>query len=172
MPLELGLGEIGDEVVLEVAGGFEVAGTAMGALLREDVVLDEDGARWGLRPKVAGVLTVFLAPAVGARGVGGIAAMDGASAALTDGLQLVLDLRQPAAQLRVLRLQGGDPLLEGGNEGQDGGLGLGRDVFQSGAGIGGGGTIPSITMCSYRRFGLGTPPELRSRDEALNSYDS
>jgi hypothetical protein len=29
---------------------------------------------------------------------------------------LVLDLRQPAAQIRIHRLQVGDPLLEGGEE--------------------------------------------------------
>src|SRR5262249_20865512 len=33
MPLEFGFGEIGDEVVFELAGGFEVAGPAMRALL-------------------------------------------------------------------------------------------------------------------------------------------
>src|SRR5262249_17957378 len=127
MPLDLGLRKIGHDVVFVLAGRFEITGPAMGTLLRGDIVFDEDGAGWGLRPKAAGVLTVFLAPAGGGGGVGGIAARDGASAALVDGLQLVLDLRQPAAQLRVLRLQVVDPLLEGGNEGQDGGLGLGRD---------------------------------------------
>src|SRR5262245_47800652 len=74
-----------------------------------------------------GPLAVFLAPAVGAGGVGVIAAVDGASAALVDGLELVLDLGQPTAEVGVLRLQVGDPLLQGGDEGQDGGLGLGWD---------------------------------------------
>ena len=41
--------------------------------------------------------------------------------------ELVLDLGQPAAQVGILCLQVGDPLLEGGDEGQDGGLGLRRD---------------------------------------------
>src|SRR5262245_49286571 len=84
MPLDLGLRKIGHDVVFVLAGRFEITGPAMGTLLRVDIVFDEDGAGWGLRPKAAGVLTVFLAPAVGARGVGGIAARDGASAALVD----------------------------------------------------------------------------------------
>ena len=73
------------------------------------------------------MLAVVLATVIGRGRLGVVSAPGGASAALTDVLQLVLDLRQPAAQLRVLRLQVGDPLLEGGNEGQDGGLGLGWD---------------------------------------------
>ena len=70
---------------------------------------------------------MFLAAVVGARAVGFVTAMGGAFATLTDVLQLVLDLRQPAAQIRVLRLQVGDPLLEGGDEGRDGSPGLRRD---------------------------------------------
>ena len=38
--------------------------------------------------------------------------------------ELVLDLGQPAVQVRVLRLQVGDPLLKGGDEDQESGLGL------------------------------------------------
>src|SRR5262249_10888560 len=97
MPLEFGFGEIGHEVVLELAGGFEVAGAAMRALLGTDIVFDEDGAGGRLRPEASGVLTMFLAPAVGARAVGFVAAIGEAFAALADVLQLVLDLRQPAA---------------------------------------------------------------------------
>jgi hypothetical protein len=41
----------------------------------------------------------------------------------------VLDLRQPSAQVGVLRLQVDDPSLERGDMGQDGGLGLRRDRF-------------------------------------------
>ena len=88
--------------------------------------------------------------------------------------KLVLDLRQPAAEVGVLRLEVGDPLLQGGDVGQDGGLGLGSgSVFQSDAGIGGGAAIPPTTMRSYRRFGLGTAPgprKTRTGDEVLNSY--
>jgi hypothetical protein len=39
----------------------------------------------------------------------------------------VLDLGQPAAQIRILRSQVGDPLLKRGDEGQECGLGLGWD---------------------------------------------
>jgi hypothetical protein len=127
MPLQLGLGEIGDEVVLEVAGGLEVAGAAMGALLRADVVFDEGGAGRRLGSEGAGVLPVLLASAVGARPLGRVTALEGSLAAPADVLELVLDLGQPAAQVGVLRLQVGDPLLQGGEMGQDGGLGLGRD---------------------------------------------
>ena len=42
----------------------------MRALLRTDVVFDEDGAGRGLGPKTSGVLTMFLAAAVGARARG------------------------------------------------------------------------------------------------------
>jgi hypothetical protein len=70
---------------------------------------------------------MFLAPAVGAWTLRLVAAPGRAPAALLDVLKLVLNLRQPAAQVRVLRLQVGDPSLERGEMGQDGGLGLGRD---------------------------------------------
>ena len=122
--LELRFRKIGDDVVLEPAGGLEVVSTAMGALLRADVVFVEDGAGWGLGPKASGVLAMFLAPAVGARALRFVAATGCAFAALTDVLELLLDLGQPAAQVRVLRLQVGDPLLKRGDEDQESGLGL------------------------------------------------
>jgi len=75
---------------------------------------------------------MVLTAAVGARVLGSVAAMGGAFAAPADALQLVLDLGQPAAQVRVLRLQVGDPLPEGGDEGQDSGLGLGWDRLPEG----------------------------------------
>jgi hypothetical protein len=124
MPLELGFGQIGHDVILELAGGFEVVSTAMRALLRTDVVFEEDGAGRGLGSEGAGVLTVFLAAAIGARAVGLVAAMGRALAAPVDILQLVLNLGEPAAQVGVLRLQVGDPALERGDVGQEGGLGL------------------------------------------------
>src|SRR5262249_37433326 len=127
MPLEFGLGEIGHEVILELAGGFEVAAAAMRALRETDVVFDEDGAGRGLGPKGSEVLAMFLAPAVGAWTLGLVAALGRAPGALLDVLELVLNLRQSAAQVRVLRLQVGDSSLERGEMGQDGGLGLGSD---------------------------------------------
>jgi hypothetical protein len=124
MPLESRFGEIGHEVVIELASGFEVAGATRGALLRTDVVFDEDGAGRGLRPEAAGVLAVFLAAAVDAGAVGLIAAANRAFAAPLDVLELVLDLGQPAVQVGALRLQVGDPLLQRADESQDGSLGL------------------------------------------------
>ncbi len=74
-----------------------------------------------------GMLTVLLASAVGARPLGRAPAPGGSLAVAADVLQLLLDLGQPAAQVGVLRLQLSDPLLEGGDIGQDGRLGPGRD---------------------------------------------
>jgi hypothetical protein len=54
MPLEYGFGQISHDVVLELAGGFEVAGAAMRALLGADAVFDEDGAGRGLGPNASG----------------------------------------------------------------------------------------------------------------------
>jgi hypothetical protein len=84
MPLEFRFGQIGQDVVLELAGGFEVAGAAMRALLGTDLVCGEDSAGWGLGPKASGVLAMVLAPAVGARALRFVAAMGRAFAALTD----------------------------------------------------------------------------------------
>ena len=77
MPLEFRFGEIGDDVVIELAGGFEVVSAAMGALLRADVVFDEDGAGRRLGSEGTGMLTVLLASAVGARAVGFVARWEG-----------------------------------------------------------------------------------------------
>ena len=68
MPLDLGLGDVGDDVVVEGLGVFEVATTAMIALLGADVVLDENGVGRRLGPEDAGMLAVLRAAAV----VGGI----------------------------------------------------------------------------------------------------
>ena len=67
MPLELRFGDIGHEVVVELAGGFEIAAAAMGTLLGMDVVFDEDGAGRRLGSEGARVLAMLLATAVGAR---------------------------------------------------------------------------------------------------------
>ena len=106
----------------------------MSALLGADVVFDEDGAGRGLGSKASGVLAMVLTSAVGARAVGFVAAVGWAFATLTDVLQLVLDLGQPAAQIRILRLQVGDPLLKRGDEGQECGLGFGWDRVPEGWG--------------------------------------
>jgi hypothetical protein len=127
MPLEFRFGEIGHDMVVELAGGLEVAGAAVRALHGTDIMVDEDGAGWWLRPEAAGVLAEFLVPAVDAGAVGLIAAANRPFAARTEVLELVLDLGQSAAQVGILGLQVGDPLLQRGDEGQDSGLGLGWD---------------------------------------------
>ncbi len=60
-------GQCGHEVVLELAGAFDVAGSAMRALPGTDVLCDEDDAGCELGPKASGVLAIFLALAVGKR---------------------------------------------------------------------------------------------------------
>src|SRR5206468_45619 len=94
-------------------------------------------------PRWAGLLQVSKrvrpASAIGARRLGRVTALGGALTASADVLQFVLDLGQPAAQVGVLRLEVGDPLLEGGDMGQDGGLGLRRD--------------PLLERCGDRRRG-------------------
>jgi hypothetical protein len=152
MPLDLRFGEIGDEMVLEPVGGFEVAGAAMGALLRADVVFDEGGAGRGLGAEGAGVLTVLLASAVGGWPLGRVTARGGALTAPADVLELMLDLGQPAAQVGVLRLQVGDPLLEGGEMGPDGGLGLRRDAVPERCGDRRSSSHTPITRLPYREF--------------------
>ena len=109
MPLELGFGEIGDEVVFELAGRFEIACTAMGALLRMDVVFDEVGAGWRFGAESS--RDACDAPCGGGRPgtLGVVAAGAWAFAALADRLEFVLQLRQPTPQFGVLRFQLGDP---------------------------------------------------------------
>ena len=64
MPLDLGFGNISHKVIFELAGRFEILGTAMGTLLRTDVVFGEYGPWWRLRSKRPRVLAVFLATPV------------------------------------------------------------------------------------------------------------
>ena len=154
MPLESGLGKIGHDVVLEPACGFEVAGAAMGALLGTDVVFDEDGAGRRLGPKGSGVPAMLLAAAIGARAVGLVAAVGRAPAAPPDVLELVLDLGQLAAQVRVLRLQVSHPLLQGGDLGQDGGLGLGWNRVPERCGDRRSRNHTPTTTHLYKRFDL------------------
>ena len=98
----------------------------------------------------------------------------GAFAALADLLEFVLHLRQPAAQLGVLRFQLGDPLLEGGDQGQDGGLGLRRDRVPEWCGDRRwrNHTLYYEAFCTESSAGMA--PVARkprtARDEPLNSY--
>ena len=109
MPLDFGLRKIGHKVVFKLAGRFQIACTAMGTLLRMDVVVDEVSVGWGLRAKAAGVFTMFLAAMVRTGTLRVIAAGAWSFAALADLLKFVLQLRQPTPQFRVLRFQLGDP---------------------------------------------------------------
>jgi len=102
VPLDFGFGHIGDDVILELTGGFEVAGTAMGTLPGNDVVLHKDGAGRRFGAKGTRVLAVFLAAPVRAC-VLGFRAWMRAFPALPDLLEFVLQLRQPTTQLGVLR---------------------------------------------------------------------
>ena len=109
MPLDLGLRDIGNKMVFELAGRFEIAGTAMRTLLGVDVVFDEVGLWWRLGPEGPGVFAMFLATVVRARVFGNLVTVAGASAALADLFEFVLQLRQPTAQIGVLRFQLSDP---------------------------------------------------------------
>jgi hypothetical protein len=73
-----------------------------------NIVLDEGGPRWWLRPEDARVLAVLLATAVlGARALLRARAA-GALAALEDALELVFQLVQAAPQVGVFRLEVSD----------------------------------------------------------------
>jgi hypothetical protein len=156
MPLDPRFREIGHEVVVELAGRFEIPRAAMGALLRTDVMFDEDGAGRGLGPKEARVFAVLLAAVVGAGAVEVTAAREGAFAALTDLLDVVLQLGQPRTQVRVFRFQLGDPLLERAHKGQDGGLGLRRDRVPEWCTDRRLRNHTPTTMHLYKEFSLGT----------------
>src|SRR5260370_25354431 len=67
MPFDLRFRDIGDEMVLEAAGGFEVGRAAMGTLCGMDVLLHERQARRWLVPDITGVLALLRARAGGWR---------------------------------------------------------------------------------------------------------
>jgi len=60
MLFELGLGNVCDDVVIELTGRFEVVAAAMSALLRVNLVLDELGAGRRAGTKDARVPAVLL----------------------------------------------------------------------------------------------------------------
>jgi hypothetical protein len=107
MPFDLGLGNVSDEVLVELAGGCEVATAAMGTLLGMDIVFDEGRVRRRLRPEAARMFAEFLAATI-FRDAFRIGARPRLFAALEDGLELLLEVRKPLPQLGVLRLQLGD----------------------------------------------------------------
>ena len=50
VPLELGFGEIGDDMVVEPAGGLQVSAATVGALRGVHIMLEERGVRWRFGP--------------------------------------------------------------------------------------------------------------------------
>jgi hypothetical protein len=112
MPLDPRFRDIGDEMVVEGVGGYEVGRATMGALRGMDLVLDERGIRGWFGAEDPGVLAMLPAAAVGGRtGLRGPLRL-GALAPLVDLLQLVLHLGQAPLQLSVLRLEVGVLRLE------------------------------------------------------------
>ena len=53
MPLDLGFGDIGDDVVFELASRFEIGAAALGALLGMNIVFDELGTGRRIGPDSA-----------------------------------------------------------------------------------------------------------------------
>ena len=83
----------------------------MRALLGMDVVLDEGGVGRRIGPEDAGVLAMFLAAAVGRSSLAWGGAGRSAFAALQEGLELMFQLGQAAAQVGVFRFEFGNPLV-------------------------------------------------------------
>jgi hypothetical protein len=110
MPLDLWFGDVGHEMVLELAGRFEVAAAAMAALPGIDVVFDEDRTRRRVGSSNARVLPVLPAAAVRGGWVLRLARAASALAALQDPLEFLLHLAQTASQVGVFRLQRGNAI--------------------------------------------------------------
>jgi len=111
MPFEFGFGNVGDDVILEVVGGFEIVAAAMAALLGMNVVFDEAGVRRRFGPKRAWMLAMFLAAAVVGRTLAWRRVFLLAFASLQELLHLMLQLRDPLAQLGVFRFEFRNPLV-------------------------------------------------------------
>jgi hypothetical protein len=109
MPFELRLGNVGDDVVVEFSGVVEFAAAAMGALLGMNFVFDEYGPRRRIGPKDAGVLAMFLPPSIVGGSLSWLALIFGSFASLEKRLDLMFELRDPLAQLGVLRFEFSNP---------------------------------------------------------------
>jgi len=109
MPFELGLGDVGDDVVLELSGRFECAAAAMVALLGMNVVFDKDGPRGWIGAKNAGMLAMFLASPVVGCALPRLAFAFGSFAALEERLDLMFELPDPLPQLGILSFEFGNP---------------------------------------------------------------
>ena len=110
MPFDFGFRKIGDDMIIKLAGGFEILPAAMATLLGMNIVLDKQGIRGRFGSKKAWVLAMLLTAPVFARTLAAIRAAGRALAALVDLLQLMLQARQAAPQFLVLSLQRGDAL--------------------------------------------------------------
>jgi hypothetical protein len=105
LPLDLGFRDISHKVIFKLAGRFEIAGAAMGTLLRVDVVFHELGVGRWLRSEEPGVLAMLLAAVIDTGTFGVVVALARTLAALVDSLQFVFQLRQATTQFGILRLQ-------------------------------------------------------------------
>jgi len=105
LPLDLGFRDISHKVIFELAGRFQIAGAAMGALLRVDIVFHELGVGWWFRPEGSGVLAMLLASVIRTGTFGVVVAIARTFAALVDSLEFVFQLRQATTQFGILRLQ-------------------------------------------------------------------
>jgi hypothetical protein len=96
-------------VVVEASGRFEFDAAAMRALPGMNVVLEEGGVGGRLRSKDAGMLAMLLAAVIVGSAVPGRAFGLGAFAALQEGLDLMLQLRDPLAQLGIFGFEFRNP---------------------------------------------------------------
>jgi hypothetical protein len=111
MPFELGFRDVGDDVVVEFPRIFEVGTTAMVALLRMYFVFDELGVGRRIGTKDAGMFAMFFAAMIVGRPLARLGFGLGPFASLEEGLELVFELRDPLAQLGVLRFEFRNPFI-------------------------------------------------------------
>ncbi len=111
MPLQLWLGDVRRNVIVELAGRFQSVAAAMPAFLQRYVMLHEIRLGRRLGPKHARMLSMLLATAIGRRPLPRGALGCGTLPPLQNRLKLMFQLRQPPPQLGVLRLQFGNPLV-------------------------------------------------------------
>jgi len=109
MPFELGLGDIDDNMVFKCPGRFEIGVAAMRALLGMNVMLDELGAGGRLGSEDTGVLAMLLPTTVVRSALPRRAFGLGAFVTLQERLDLVLQLRDPLAQLGVFGFEFRNP---------------------------------------------------------------
>ncbi len=109
MPFELGLRNVGDDVVFELSGRFQLGAAAMRTLLGMNVVLDEGGAGGRFLSEDAGMLAMRLPASIVGRALPWWAFGLGAFVALQEGLDLMLELRDPLVQLGIFGFEFRNP---------------------------------------------------------------